>query len=71
MKRGALYDAVVEACALDLRYREMYSCKQLQIRAKGGHLKHTPNYVLLTSAQGARSCRSLRNYVSVRGDFRQ
>lgn len=43
MKRGALYDAVVEACALDLGYREIYSCKQVKIPAKGGHLKETPN----------------------------
>jgi len=42
MKRGALCDAVVEGCALDLGYREIYSCKQVKIPADGGHLKHTP-----------------------------
>jgi len=55
----------------DLGYREIFSCKQVKLRAKGGLLMHTPDQVLLTSAQRAKSCRKLRNYVSVRGDFRQ
>ena len=43
MKRGALCDAVVEACAVDVTYREVYSCKQVKILAKDGQFNHKPD----------------------------